>query len=179
MNIAARRDERDLDAGERALVRAGDRFKFLLAPASGPDAFRAFLHLLRTGDNPWHDAPIRCNSTTSVAAVQDLIALYCGANMACELNGIVLGQITGTTVQNLRISVKRLPATVTAARAATRRRRRSCMRGDAAATATARVNDTTQATTSGTAAVLHERRVQHRQRLPVLLAAEGHAVDRP
>jgi hypothetical protein len=52
-------------------------------------------------------------NNVSVAAVQDLIALYCGANMACELHGVVIGQITGTTVQNLRISVKRLPATVT------------------------------------------------------------------
>lgn len=94
-------------------------------------------------------------SNISVAAVQDLIGLYCGANMACELHGIVIGQITGTTVQNLRISVKRLPATVTSGAVGAAATPQKLMRGDAAATATARTNDTTQATTSGTAAVLH------------------------
>src|SRR5258708_25811856 len=92
----------------------------------------------------------------SISAVQDLIALYCGANMACELNGIVLGQITGTTVQNLRISVRRLPAIVTSGSVGAAATPQKLMRGDSAATATARTNDTTQATTSGTAALLHE-----------------------
>jgi hypothetical protein len=95
-------------------------------------------------------------NNVSVAAVQDLIALYCGANMACELNGIVLGQITGTTVQNLRISVKRLPATVTSGSGGSSPTPQKIMRGDSAATATARTNDTTQASTSGTPALLHE-----------------------
>ena len=91
----------------------------------------------------------------AVAALQDLLALYSGANMACELHGIVIGQITGTTVQNLNISVKRLAATVTAGTGGTGPTPRQMMRGDAAATASARANDTTQATTSGVAATLH------------------------
>jgi hypothetical protein len=94
-------------------------------------------------------------NNVSVAAVQDLIALYCGANMACELHGVVIGQVTGTTVQNLRISVKRLPATVTPGSAGSAPTPQKLMRGDAAATATARANDTAVATTSGTAVVLH------------------------
>lgn len=94
-------------------------------------------------------------SNVTVAAIQDLIALYCGASMAAELHGVVIGQITGTTVQNLRISVKRLAATVTAGSGGSAPTPQKLMRGDAAATATARANDTVQATSSGSTAVLH------------------------
>ncbi len=94
-------------------------------------------------------------NNVSVSAVQDLIALYCGASMGIELHGIVLGQITGTTVQNLRVSVKRLPATVTPGSAGSAPTPQKIMRGDAAATVTARANDTVQATTSGAVATLH------------------------
>ncbi len=90
-------------------------------------------------------------ANVSVSAVQDLIALYAGASGAFELHEFVLGQITATTVGNLRFRLRRLPATVTAGSvgsAGTINRARS---GDAAATVTSRVNDTTQATTSGTA----------------------------
>lgn len=93
-------------------------------------------------------------NNVSITAVQDLIALYCGASMALELHGMVIGQVSGTTVANLRISVKRLPATVTSGAAGNAATPRKAMRGDAAATATARINDTTQATTSGTAETL-------------------------
>lgn len=94
-------------------------------------------------------------SGVTASAIQDLIAVYCGASMAVELHGIVIGQITGTSVANLRISVKRLPATVTAGSGGSAATPQKIERGDAAATATARTNDDTQATTSGTAAVLH------------------------
>lgn len=91
----------------------------------------------------------------SVSAVQDLIALYAGASMACKLHGVVIGQVTGTTVQNLKLSVNRLPTTVTAGSGGSTPTPQKINRGDAAATATAHVNDTSQATTSGTKAVLH------------------------
>lgn len=90
----------------------------------------------------------------SVSALQDLIALYCGASMICELHGLVIGQITGTTIQNLPITVSRLPATVTPGSGGSAPTPQKSMRGDVAATATARANDTTPATTSGTASVL-------------------------
>lgn len=93
-------------------------------------------------------------NNVTVTAIQDLIALYCGANMAVELHGLDIGQITGITVQNLRISVKRLPATVTTGSGGSATTPQKVMRGDAAATATARANDTVQATTSGTASTL-------------------------
>lgn len=94
-------------------------------------------------------------ANVSVSAVQDLIAAYCGASMAVELHGIVIGQITGTTVQELQISVKRLPATVTTGSGGSAPTPQKISRGDAAATFTSRVNDTTPATTGGTAATLH------------------------
>jgi hypothetical protein len=95
-------------------------------------------------------------NNVGISAVQDLLALYCGASMACELGGIVIGQVSGTSVQNLKISVKRLPATVTAGSGGSAVTPQKISRGDVAATATARANDTTPATTSGTAALLHE-----------------------
>jgi hypothetical protein len=72
--------------------------------------------------------------------------------MAIELHGLVIGQITGATVQNMRISVKRLSATVTSGSGGATASPQKMVRGDAGATVTARVNDTTQATTSGTTA---------------------------
>jgi hypothetical protein len=94
-------------------------------------------------------------SGVSVTAVQDLIGLYCGSAMACELHGIEIGQITATTVAALRVTVKRLTATVTPGSVGSSATPRKALSGDAAATATARINDTTQATTSGTAETLH------------------------
>jgi len=94
-------------------------------------------------------------SNISVAAVQDLIGLYCGAAMAVELHGFELGQITATTVAGLRVSVKRVPATVTPGSGGSSATPRKSLSGDAAATVTARTNDTTQATSSGTIETLH------------------------
>ena len=90
----------------------------------------------------------------AVSAVQDLMALYAGSSAAFEVHEFVLGQVTATTVGNLRFSLKRLPTTVTAGsggNAGTINKSRS---GDASATVTGRINDTTQATTNGTAVVL-------------------------
>ncbi len=87
----------------------------------------------------------------NVSVVQDLIAIYCGASMAVELHGIVLGQITQTVVGNLNINVKRLAATVTPGSGGTAPTPQKLSRNDAAATATAHVNDTTPASSSGTA----------------------------
>jgi hypothetical protein len=94
-------------------------------------------------------------NNVAVAAVQDLLAAYAGGSMIFELAGLVIGQITGTTVQNLRFTVKRLPATVTTGSGGASATPKRMMRGDTAATITGRTNDTTQASTSGTADVLH------------------------
>lgn len=92
-------------------------------------------------------------NNVAITAVQDLIALYCGA-MGLELHGMVIGQVSGTTVANLRLSVKRLPATVTAGTGGNAATPRKAMSGDAAAVVTARINDTTQASSSGSAVTL-------------------------
>jgi hypothetical protein len=93
---------------------------------------------------------------TSVSAVQDLLALYMGSGGAAEVHEFVLGQVTGTTVANLRFSFKRLPSTVTSGSAGSAGTINKARSGDAAATVTGRINDTTQATTSGTAVNLRE-----------------------
>jgi hypothetical protein len=91
----------------------------------------------------------------SVSAVQDLCAAYAGASMALEVVSVTLGQVTQTSSELLRVAIKRLPATVTAGSVGTAPTPVPDTGTDAAATFTARVNDTTQATTSGTAVYVH------------------------
>jgi hypothetical protein len=87
----------------------------------------------------------------SVSVVQDLLCVYSGASGAFEIHDFTVGQVTATTVGNLRLTGRRLPATVTAGSGGTAPTPNKNRTGDAAATVTARVNNTTQATTSGTA----------------------------
>lgn len=94
-------------------------------------------------------------SGVTVSVVQDLIALYCGASMAVELHGVLLGQVTGTTVQNLGVAIKRLTATVTPGTGGSAATPQPAEDNNPAATATARTNDTTVATTSGSTEVLY------------------------
>ena len=89
----------------------------------------------------------------SVSAVQDLCAAYAGANMAIEIVSIALGQITQTNVENLQISIKHIAATVTAGSGGNSFTPVADNPTDAAATFTARINDTTQA--SGTTTYPH------------------------
>lgn len=89
-------------------------------------------------------------SNVSVAAVQDLLALYAGATRMFGVHAVNLGQITGTTVANARLRHRFLPATVTAGSGGAVGVINKTQVGDAAATVTGRTNDTTQATTSGT-----------------------------
>jgi hypothetical protein len=91
----------------------------------------------------------------SVSAVQDLCAAYAGASMGIEVVSITLGQITQTSVEECQISVKRLPATVTSGSVGTAATPVPDADTDSAATFTARVNDTTQATSSGTTVYPH------------------------
>ena len=90
-------------------------------------------------------------SGVSVSAVQDLFSLLATANMAFEIHFIKLGQITQTTIGGLRVRLRRLPATVTVGSGGTAVTPAALLPSDGAATVTARVNDTTQASTSGTA----------------------------
>jgi len=87
----------------------------------------------------------------TVSNVQDLLGMYAGASMAIELVSVQIGQITQTNVEALQISIKRLPTTVTTGTGGTSVTPAPSTDSDAAATFTCRANDTTQATTSGTA----------------------------
>lgn len=94
------------------------------------------------------------SANVAVSAVQDLISLYAASTMGAVLQGYEISQVTGTGIVMLRYSVKRLSATVTPGSVGTAVTPRPMLSGDAAATITARANDTTQATTSGTSVTL-------------------------
>jgi hypothetical protein len=91
----------------------------------------------------------------SITAAQDLCTALAGANMAIEIVSITLGQISLTTVESLPISIKRLTATVTNGSGGGSFTPSLDTDSDAAATFTARINDTTIATTSGSTAYVH------------------------
>ena len=93
-------------------------------------------------------------NNVSVSAAQDLLAIYTGAAKAIAIHEVTLGQVTATTVGNLRLTLKRLPPTVTSGSVGAAGVINPVNPGDAAATVTGRTNDTTQATTTGTPAIL-------------------------
>src|ERR1700751_5960134 len=91
----------------------------------------------------------------SISAVQDLCCAYAGASMGIEVVSITIGQITQPSVEECAISVKRLPATVTTGSGGSAMTPTPDVDTDAAATFTARINDTTAGTTRGTAVYPH------------------------
>jgi hypothetical protein len=93
-------------------------------------------------------------AATAVTAVQDLCSILATLGMAFRVHEVVISQTGQTTVGNLNFSLKRLPATVTVGSGGTAVTPQKMNNGDASATVTARCNDTTQATTSGTVSVL-------------------------
>lgn len=94
-------------------------------------------------------------AAVAVTAVQDLITILAGtAPGSILLHEARLAQQNGVTSQNLNVSIKRLPATVTPGSGGSTPTPQALVPGDAAATATAHVNDTSRSTTGGTAATL-------------------------
>jgi hypothetical protein len=92
----------------------------------------------------------------TIAAVQDVLSLRAaGAANGCELHHIMLSASGVTAAAEIRLNLKRLPATVTAGSVGTAPTIGAVDSGDTkAATAVVRANDTTQATTSGTAFII-------------------------
>ena len=86
----------------------------------------------------------------SISAVQDLCAAYAGASMGIEVVSITLGQVTQTAVEECAISIKRLTAAVSAGSGGSAFTPTLDTDTDAAATFTARINDTSQATGGAT-----------------------------
>ena len=89
----------------------------------------------------------------SVSAVQDLLIVQSTSGMAFKLLEIVLGQVTLTTVEELRVSLKRFSGAYTAGTGGTTTTPVKHNFGDAAATVTCLSNATTQ-TSGGTSTIL-------------------------
>lgn len=91
----------------------------------------------------------------TITAVQDVFNLKAGAANGCELHQIDLSAGGVTAPAEIRLRLKRLPATVTNGSGGSVPTIGITDSGDTkAATAAVRANDTTQATTSGTAVIL-------------------------
>jgi hypothetical protein len=91
----------------------------------------------------------------TISAIQDIFLLKAGAANGLEIHQIDLGAGGVTAPAEVRLRLKRLPATVTAGSGGSSLTGNATDSGDAkTSTATVRSNDTTQATTSGTAVVL-------------------------
>jgi hypothetical protein len=89
-------------------------------------------------------------TAVSISAVQDLFNIISGASKITAIHSVELAQITQTTVGALRLRFRYVPATVTNGSGGGTATPRPFVVGDAAATFTARINDTTQASSSGT-----------------------------
>jgi hypothetical protein len=91
----------------------------------------------------------------TISAVQDIFSLKAGAANGVEIHQIDLSAGGVTAPAEIRLRLKRLPATVTQGSGGTSPTVNAADSGDTkASTATVHANDTTQATTSGTAATL-------------------------
>ena len=94
-------------------------------------------------------------SNVSISAVEDLFGIYAGSVKAFEVHSFVIGQITAVSVGNLRIRGIILPATVSAGSGGTTPTLFPISTDRTSATITAHANDTSQATTNGTAQLIH------------------------
>lgn len=92
-------------------------------------------------------------SNTSISAVQDLFSLQPGASTGIEIHEIRLGQITATSVGNLRLTFKRFSSTFSIGSGGSSVTPAKHNFNDAAALSTARANDTTQ-TSAGTSVTI-------------------------
>jgi hypothetical protein len=92
----------------------------------------------------------------TISAAQDLIAVKGSTGKTCKVKRVWVGASNTAlqTAQHLRLRCRYLPATVTAGSGGSAPTPAPLDPGDAAAAFTARANDTTPATTSGTAVVL-------------------------
>ena len=91
-------------------------------------------------------------SGVAITATQALITVYASASKIVSLRSITLGQATQTTQGNLRIRLVYFPATVTAGSGGGAGTVGAWNPGDSTGVgSTARINDTTPPTSSGTA----------------------------
>ncbi len=86
----------------------------------------------------------------TISAAQDLFNIKCSASNIIAIQSVEIGQITGTSVANQRIRFRYVPTTVTNGSGGGAGTINKLVSGDAASNSTARINDTVQATSSGT-----------------------------
>lgn len=100
-------------------------------------------------------------TAVAITAVQDLFYAKPAADKPCVLEAVYLSNVGGAAdagdaqEELLRIEILRLPATVTVGSGGSSVTPSPLATNDAAAGFTARANDTTVATTSGTALTMH------------------------
>jgi hypothetical protein len=94
--------------------------------------------------------------SVSVSAVQDLFALKCSSSNGAEIRRISLSAGGVTSPAEIRLRLKRLPSTVTIGSGGSTPtvQKVSSRNGQSSLMSNARTNDTTQASTSGTAQTL-------------------------
>lgn len=97
-----------------------------------------------------YEVPI---SNVTVSAVQDIFSLQSTSGMAFQLLEIVLGQITQTSPEILRMTFKRFSGGYSIGSGGSTPTPAKHNNGDAAATVTAHANDTTQ-TSGGTSVTI-------------------------
>jgi hypothetical protein len=93
------------------------------------------------------------SNNTSISAVVDLVSLQTTSGMVMEVDELDLGQVTATSVGNLRCTFKRFSGAYTIGSGGSAVTPRPHVFGDSAATVTGRSSDTTQ-TTGGTSVTL-------------------------
>jgi hypothetical protein len=93
------------------------------------------------------------SNNVAVTAVQDLISIQTTSGMVMEVDELSVGQITATTIGNLRCTFKRFSSSYSIGSGGSSVTPRPHVFGDSAAVCTARANDTTQ-TNGGTSVTL-------------------------
>lgn len=93
-------------------------------------------------------------NNVAITATQDLFNLSSTSSTAVKIHEVIVGQISATVIGNLRLSLKRLPATVTPGSGGGGALMQSINPGDIAALANVRVNDTTPATSSSATQII-------------------------
>lgn len=91
----------------------------------------------------------------SVAAAQDLFELTPADDKPIILHAVYIAGASSETSEQLRFTIKRLPATVTSGSGGSAPTPQPCISTDSAAGFTAEVNNTSRASTNGTALTLH------------------------
>ena len=86
---------------------------------------------------------------STLSAVQDLFNISPGATRVIALLSITLGQVTATSIANQKLRIRRIGVTAVVGSGGATIPSNPYVAGDAAATATVRSGDTTQASTAG------------------------------